>query len=131
MTSPDEFLLALTAWREDDKGGEDGMQAVMNSILNRAKARNLSPYEVCIQREQYDAITILGDPGTVRWPAVHDPFWLIAQSLASDASMDLLPDITHGAVSYYALSMKTPPYWAASMEKTVEVGNQVYFREKV
>ena len=46
----------------------------------------------------------------------------------AQAAAGALEDITGGATSYYALSMTTPPYWAASMTPTVVIAGQKFFR---
>jgi hypothetical protein len=73
-------------------------------------------------------MTAAGDPNLILFPADNDPQWQEALTLASQASRGSLDDITGGATSYYALSMTTPPYWAASMTKTVEIEGQVFFK---
>lgn len=131
MNDVDLVVLALTAWRENDRGGHDGMQSVINSVMNRAKARQLTPYEVCTQHDQYTSVNGPANPDQARWPAVNDRMWLVAQTLASDALQGVLPDITGGAVNYYAASMKTSPYWAAKMVRTVAVAGHIFFKEAV
>jgi len=128
MTIQDQFLLALTCWRENRGGGLTGMQSVANVILNRAAARKTSPYVECVRPWQFSSITAKGDPELTLWPATTDPQFAIALELASDAAVGTLADITGYATSYYALSMTTPPAWAAQMTKTVEIEGQVFFK---
>lgn len=128
MTSADQFLLALAVWRENRGGGYPGMQSVANVILNRARHRGTSPYEECVRPWQFSSLTARGDPGLVLWPALGDPSWAVAQSIAQSAANGTLDDITEGATSYYALTMATPPSWAAAMTKTVEIEGQVFFK---
>ena len=68
------------------------------------------------------------DPELIVWPDANDENFLDAQALAMKAKEGTLEDLTGGAVSYYAKSMKTPPYWAATMIPTVQIGGQLYFR---
>ena len=117
MTVADQFLLALTAWRENRGGGYEGMQSVANVVLNRARKRGDSPYEECIRPWQFSSITAKGDPELVLWPTLNDPEWKIAQTIAQDAADGKLDDITGGATFYYALSIAHPPSWASAMEK--------------
>jgi N-acetylmuramoyl-L-alanine amidase len=128
LNSVDQVLLALTAWRENRGGGLKGMQSVINVICNRAKKRNTSPYEECVRPWQFSSITAKGDPELTLWPAPSDEQFSTAQTLATLAGRNELVDITGGATFYYALSMKTPPSWAASMTKTVEIQNQAFFK---
>jgi hypothetical protein len=124
----DLFMIALTAWRENRGGGEEGMQSVMNTIVNRARIHAQSFYEVCTQHDQYSSVTYPTDPETAIYAVKTDPQWIIAKTLAVQAGVGTLTDITDGATSYYALSMKKPPYWAASMTKTVTLFGQVFFK---
>jgi len=128
MTIADQFMMALTAWRENRGGGQAGMQSVVNVICNRAKTRKTSPYVECCKPWQFSSITAKGDPELTLWPAPGDAQWQIAQALAEMAANDTLGDITGGATSYYALTMTTPPAWAATMTKTVEIQGQVFFK---
>lgn len=128
MTIADQVVLALTIWRENRGGGYPGMQSVANVILNRARHRGTSPYEECVRPWQFSSLTAKGDPELILWPAVGDTSWAVAQSIAQSAMNGTLDDITQGATSYYALSMPTPPNWAATMIKTVEVEGQVFFK---
>jgi hypothetical protein len=41
MTIADQFVLALTCWRENRGGGIPGMQSVANVIMNRAAKRTI------------------------------------------------------------------------------------------
>lgn len=128
MTLQDQFLLALTAWRENRGGGAVGMQSVMNVIINRAASRKTSPYSECVRKWQFSSITATGDPELVLWPADNDAQFVTAQGLVAQAVAGTLQDITGNAKSYYALSMKTAPAWAATMTKTVEINGQVFFK---
>lgn len=127
MSIADMFMLALTAWRENRGGGPEGMQSVINVICNRAKRNVTSPYTECVRKWQFSSLTAAGDPELILWPQEKDTEFLEAQALAYQASMDWLADLTNGATSYYALSMKEPPKWASKMTKTAEIKGQVFF----
>lgn len=127
MTIADQFLIAITAWRENRGGGFTGMQSVINVILNRAKLRNQTPYQICTARLQFSSITAPNDPETILYPSSSDISWPIAVQLTEQAVAGTLEDITEGATSYYALTIPAP-YWAASMTKTVEIKGQVFFK---
>jgi spore germination cell wall hydrolase CwlJ-like protein len=124
----DLFMITLTAWRENRGGGEEGMQSVMNTIVNRARIHGMTFYDVCTLHDQYSSVTYPTDPETAIYAVKSDPQWAIARGLAAQAAAGTLVDITDGATSYYALSMKKPPYWAASMTKTVTLFGQVFFK---
>ena len=128
MTIQDQVVGALTAWRENRGGGVAGMTSVINVLVNRATHRGTDVYTEAVRRLQFSSMTAAGDPNLILFPADNDPQWQEALTLASQASRGSLDDITGGATSYYALSMTTPPYWAASMTKTVEIEGQVFFK---
>lgn len=128
MTIADEFMLALTAWRENRSGGSNGMQSVINVIMNRTLLYHSSAYTECVKPWQFSSVTAKNDPQLINWPAVTDFQFQEALTLAFQAALGSLGDITGGATSYYALSIPTPPAWAADMTKTVEIAGQVFFK---
>ena len=103
------------------------MQSVINVLVNRAAKRGTSVYAEAVRRLQFSSMTAPGDPNLILYPADNDPQWQGALILAAEAATSL-QDITGGATSYYALSMTTPPYWAASMKETVRIAGQVFFK---
>lgn len=102
MRMQDQFLLALTVWRENRSGGLPGMQSVANVIVNRAAKRSTSAYTECTRAWQFSSITAKGDPELTLWPSDGDPQWAQALDLAQQASTGALADITGGAIDYYA-----------------------------
>ena len=128
MTIADQFMVALTAWRENRGGGYEGMQSVANVILNRAHKRGTTAYEECIRPWQFSSITAKADPELVLYPALTDPQWKLAMNIAQDAADGKLSDITGGATFYYALSIPHPPMWAQAMQKTAEIQGQIFFK---
>lgn len=127
MNLTDQFILALTAWRENRSGGRTGMQSVMNVILNRAEKRGTCAYMESTRPLQFSSITAPNDPQLRNWPTVLDPAWQVAQALAQTAADGELADITDGATNYYALTIPEPS-WAAAMTRTVEIEGQVFFK---
>lgn len=102
MTLADQFMLALTAWRENRGGLTPGMQSVINVIVNRTKRHNTSAYAECIRKLQFSSVTAPGNPELNLWAMELDPQWINAQSMALAASLGNLPDITSGSIDYYA-----------------------------
>lgn len=129
MDLKDVFVTAITAWRENRGGGKPGMQSVINVIFNRAAKRKTSPYIECVKPWQFSSMTATGDPELSLWPVSDDPQFAMALEMAQQAIAGALEDITGGATFYYALSIKNPPKWAATMKKTAEIAGQVFFRE--
>lgn len=128
MTNADIVIGALCAWRENRSGQVPGMQSVLNVLVNRAAQRHTSIYQEAVRNRQFDSLTTKGDPQLGLFPSVDDPQWVSALSLAGSAVSGTLEDITGGATSYYALTMQTPPYWAASMAETVTIAGQKFFK---
>ena len=104
------------------------MQSVLNVLTNRAKSRGTSVYTEATRKWQFSSMTAPGDPNLILYPPANDAQWQQALELAQQMAAGTLEDITGGATSYYALSMATPPYWAASMTPTVEIQGQKFFR---
>lgn len=128
MSAQDIAVVALTCYRENRGGGYAGMQSVANVIVNRASKSGSSLYMICIAPEQFSSLTAKNDPELSLWPVDDDPSWIQALQIAALASAGTLKDITLGATNYYATSMTTPPYWAASMTYTVEIEGQKFYR---
>ncbi len=144
MRIEDQFLLALTMWRENRGGGQAGMQSVGNVILNRAAQRKTSAYAECTRPLQFSSITAKGDPELVLWPSENDAQWATALDMAARAAAGALEDITGGADLYYAprgivsqRTFKLPngtsiPFPADWNENAVEysctIAGQVFFR---
>lgn len=119
---------ALCAWRENRSGGRAGMQSVLNVLYNRSQKRGTTLYDEAVRPWQFSSLTAKGDPQLTDYPPLSDPNFSLAMTLATSAADGDLNDITDGATSYYAASMPEPPYWAASMTKTVEIEGQIFFR---
>lgn len=104
------------------------MQSVLNVLENRAKQRDTDVYTEATRHLQFSSMTSAGDPNLILYPTDIDEQWQDALTLAAQMAQGDLPDITGGATSYYAQSMVTPPYWAASMVQTDVIAGQVFFR---
>lgn len=124
-------IVALTAWGENRSGGVQGMQSVINSIMNRAAHPRWwgnNPRDVCLQPQQYDC----WNTTTANYQAMcnvneSDPAYEEALELAREAIEGTLNDITHGACFYYAKTMKEPPYWAKGVTPCADIAGQLFF----
>jgi len=131
MTNQDEILGALCAWRENRSGGVPGMTSVLNVLQNRAAARGTSIYAEAVRPMQFSSMTAKGDPQLTLYPAPDDPQWAVALSLSAQMASGTLQDITQGATMYYSpagMPEGKAPYWAASMQQTVTVAGQIFFK---
>ncbi len=132
MTVADQAIGALCAWRENRGGGAEGMQSVLNVLMNRAAKHGASVYKEALQPWQFSSMTAIADPQLAKGPNTIEPedvaTFVLAFQLASEAALGTLADITGGATSYYAQSMKTPPAWAATMTQTAVIAGQIFLK---
>jgi hypothetical protein len=144
MTIEDQFLIALTCWRENRGGGMPGMTSVANVIQNRAAKTGKSPYAICTAHAQFSSISMPG-PESCLWGAETDPDWIAALTIATQAAAGTLVDLTGGATLYYAPAaiqsaatftlpsgerVPFPAGWnAAAVKFTVEIADQLFFTE--
>lgn len=124
--------LARTMWGEARSCGAPGMRHVASVILNRAAHPawwGRSVVSVCLQPWQFSCRNG-NDPNRAKLLAVTaaDPDFVLALKIAQQAVNGELLDQTDGADSYYALSMHTPPAWAASAIHTMSDGWHSFFR---
>jgi spore germination cell wall hydrolase CwlJ-like protein len=92
-----KFLLALVIWREASGEGEVGMLAVGHVIANRVFHWSRSWHDVILGQNQFSSMTIKGDGQTVKYPALGDPVFDIAESVYAGFSRD-----NTGGALYYA-----------------------------
>jgi N-acetylmuramoyl-L-alanine amidase len=133
-TSQDVDTLARTAWGEDRSGGAEGMQAVMNVVMNRyALAQTSVAYAqqfgstvagVCTKPYQFSA-WLVNDPNYAKMEAVtsSDPNFAEALQLAQLAVNGQLQDITGGALYYNANSLGAPDGTVV----LANIGGQTYY----
>lgn len=103
MTIQDQVIGALCAWRENRGGGTQGMQSVLNVLMNRAAKRGTDAWTECTRHMQFSSITAPGDPELALWPSDSDPQWGTALGLAEAAANGSLVDLTGGADLYLSL----------------------------
>lgn len=127
----DVQILARTAYGENRGGGSQGMQSVLNVIMNRAKKPRWwgkTPREVCLKPYQFSC-WLKTDPNlaTIRTVTEATPLFSVAVALATKALAGELEDITKGATYYYAKSMKKPPAWAEGKTPCAVIASQLFF----
>jgi spore germination cell wall hydrolase CwlJ-like protein len=116
-------VVALTAVGEASNQGYNGMQGVINTVVNRARHPGWwgdTLRDVCLAKEQYDCW--MAGPDRERMLAIpaDDAVYQQALTLAKLAVSDVLPDITGGADSYYAVTIPAPA-WASAEGTTFTV----------
>jgi N-acetylmuramoyl-L-alanine amidase len=124
-------ILAKTIYGEARGEFFQSKLAVAYTVVNRATFPSWwgkSIIEVCLKPYQYSC-----------WLSSDPNFKLLQDiSLDSHAFRDChaaaclaynhtLPDPTNGATHYYALSMQTPPKWAAEMKAIAAIGGHKFF----
>lgn len=133
-TEKDLDLMAWTLLGEAAGEGDKGMQAVANVILNRANSGQYpsSISEVVLQPKQFSAWN-KGEGGNDpmgRYSKNSEAF-KTARAIAAAAVRGELPDITGGALNYWApRGMKggKDPYWAKNVpeDQRLKIGNHVF-----
>jgi len=130
MLDPVE-VAARTAWGEARGEGIIGMQAVLNTIANRASSpgwwgRDIS--SVCLENDQFSCWNI-DDPNREKLINVDtsDKVFAVALSLAAKLVSGDLSDVTGGADSYYARGSQKP-LWAKDKFFRCSVGRHEFYR---
>lgn len=141
--------LVVGAW--DEARGEPApvIEAVVSTIVNRARARGLSVCDAVMDPAALSGVT----------PAMHELFaeaarprdeltpqphtrtdraqLAVVAAAAMKAVAGTLPDRSNGATHFYSptgmreLGLTDQPSWAASMVQTAKIGPFVFLREKV
>lgn len=132
MTNDPADTMARTLFGEARGCGAAGMRHVASVILNRSAHPSwwgTSIITVCRQPWQFSCWNP-DDPNLPKLLAVTeaDPAFRMALGIAQVAVARQLPDLTYGADSYYALAMKTPPFWAAKAVRTMVDGWHAFYR---
>ncbi len=123
-------LATMTTYMEASGEGPAGMLAVAYVLVNRfAKGHAATLAAVCLQPFQFSCWNT-ADPNRTRIAELNDtdPTLSEAEHAVESAVNGTEPDPTHGAVNYYATSMRTPPTWASRMTFTVEIGKHRFYK---
>ena len=128
--------LARTAWGENRGGGVPGLQSVMNVCMNRVAKQTwygLNVIEVCLKNEngiyQFDCWMPTDPNYKLIIGTLVDALFLKALGMADRALAGNLPDITNGAVNYFAKTMATPPKWSLGKQPCADIGGQLFYKE--
>ncbi|MGE5476164.1 MAG: cell wall hydrolase [Bacteroidales bacterium] len=131
MPAPDADVdvVARTLWGEARGEGYDGMVAVANVIMNRARRGGWwgnTPREVCQKPWQFSCWNPT-DPNLMKLLQVDasNPQFAMALEIAAAALAGNLPDITNGATNYKVRGW--PASWAASMTLVARIGNHDFY----
>ncbi|WP_236189300.1 cell wall hydrolase [Pseudomonas pharyngis] len=137
VSEKDRDILARTLWGEARGESLAGQIAVAWTIRNRVFDGKEKSWwgegcaGVCQAKYQFSCWN-KNDPNFPFLSGARQiPFRELAQCrIAADQVIDgKVLDPTGGATHYYALSMKTPPAWAAKAKQTLKLGGHVFFRD--
>lgn len=128
MTQDQVDYMARTLYGEARGEDEKGMQAVANVVMNRVKAGGwygASVKDVVTKPYQFSCWNKT-DANYEKILKATDSQLKTARRIAENVINGVLPDITGGATHYH--NKNITPYWAASMTKTAEIGNHVFYK---
>lgn len=104
--------LALVAWKEARGEGDEGMEAVMNVIVNRVGYPGFAStlHNVIYGKNQFTSMSVPTDPQFNLSPQPGDPQYAYCQGLAQTFNNNMPNDPTLGA-HYYADLKYTTSGW--------------------
>ena len=125
------MIVAVTLYGEAGHEGHQGLQAVMNVIMNRAKGDFKKAKDIVLSPKQFsmwNSVTNAPEYALefARLYAKEDTF-RDAIRIVDLAQTGKLPDITGGATFYFN-PKKANPSWAKTMKKTVTIGNHDFYK---
>jgi len=129
------IVFALCIWRECRGELDTTKVAQAWSVRNRVKNPGWWGHDwvgVVLMPYQYSSFNH-NDPNATKLPTEGDPSWQDCLQIASQvfAEPPSVPDPTHGATSYFDMSLDTdPPKWAmdGSNVKTVDFGRLHFYK---
>lgn len=107
-----------------EAGGEyhvGALEAVYEVIMTRAKKRNKTAAQVCLQKWQFSCWNGMVIEDQIKKAKKH-PRWEIAQNILGKTT-----NFTNGADHYHA-DYIDDPYWAKSMKVTVKIGKHIFYK---
>lgn len=131
----DVVTLAKTIHGEARGESFEGQVAVAYVVKNRAKQRQASVRDICLQPLQFSA----WNSGDVNLPILarlsfDDPGFIGALGVAGIVLANKVTDPTGGAVNYHTVAKPDgvevwPPKWAARLVPTTRIGAHQFYRE--
>lgn len=115
--------VAEALYFESRSEGVKGMQAVANVIMNRAKKRQVSPYDVITRPNQFSYLD--RTDFSITEHEVHRTAMLISTAAVTYK----LPDITNGSTHYVSPKrLKRIPAWMHTYEKTIAIADHQFYK---
>lgn len=132
--TPEVDVMARTLDGEAEVGGALAMRAVACVIMNRVNNPRWwgTTVESVVKAPYQFSCWLPGvDCSRIEALGLNDPWYVVAVGISQEAIAGQLIDITNGADSYYAKSMKVPPPWAATAVLTYQDAWQRYYRTEL
>jgi len=131
MNLTNAYIVAATVWGEAADQGEEGMQAVMNVIMNRSKGEFTNAVKVVLAPKQFSTWNSVTNPVA---RALEDAnVWRQNKNfqkcfqIVDRASQGKLPDITGGALFYFNPD-KAAPSWAKKLVYTTTISDHQFYK---
>lgn len=126
----DVDTLARTIWGEARGEGYQGMQAVANVVVNRARIGGWwgTTIETVCRKPWQFSCWLPTDPNSLKLRSVTlaDTAFATAYEIARRAVAGTLADITGGATHYHEKSIR--PAWVSGATLTKSIGNHLFYR---
>jgi spore germination cell wall hydrolase CwlJ-like protein len=125
------YIAIATLWGEARGEGEQGMQAVMNVIMNRAKGDFNKTDSVILKPKQFSFWNGKSSPEKLAVELVRkhskEKEIQLAIQIVDKAMKGKLSDIT-GESQYYFNPKLAKPSWAKKLTKTKTIGNHDFYK---
>lgn len=130
------ILAAATLWHEARGEGKEGMQAVLNVIMNRAGGKFDEIDKIILKPKQFSCWNSVSDPKTTASEMAQKASdgklsdsqqFKEAAALVKLAIDGKLSDIT-GSAKYYFNPKLAKPKWAEKLTKTKSIGNHDFYK---
>lgn len=128
-SATDDELVAATLILE--AGGENNpnaMVAVFEVLKNRADRRGTSEVIEAFRNRQFSCWNNHAKRAELYQVARKHKRWNYALEIVNGSIRGMGTNVTYGATHYHAVTVN--PYWAKSMERTIQIGNHIFYREK-
>ncbi len=134
LNSRDREIVATCMVLEAGGEGIDGMRAVLNVILNRAKGDLSRMVPVTVKRGAFSCMASVWQNDEPDYGPLFDRAmtqsgaYVQASQLIDVMELGLLTDNTGGATHYHASSIQ--PYWVSDMRYLTTIGNHIFYVER-
>jgi spore germination cell wall hydrolase CwlJ-like protein len=134
LSSYDKEIVATCLVLEAGGEGSDGMRAVLNVILNRAKGDLSRLVSATVKRGAFSCMSSVWDHNEPDFSLLivsamdQTDVYDEASQLISTMEQGLLTDNTRGATHYHAAYVS--PYWVGGMRYLTTIGSHRFYAER-